>query len=167
MESKRKNIRLSGYNYSQSGAYFITICTEDRAKILADIRRGDSCGRPSTHLTELGEIAENTIYSTEQSYNIQIDKYVIMPNHIHFIMLLPNNKATARVAPTVGTIIGAYKSLISNQWLKVCKRNNQIMGQLWQRNYYDHIIRNEQEYQQIWQYIDDNPIKWELDEYYN
>lgn len=66
----------------------------------------------------------------------------------------------------MGAIIGAYKSIVANEWLKICKRNKQTMGKLWQRGYYDHIIRNEQEYQKIWQYIDENPIKYEEDEYY-
>ena len=109
-------------------------------------------------LTKIGEIAEETFRIIENSFNIIIDKHVIMPNHIYFILIkndLIGDRATARVAPTVtvGRIIGAYKSLVANEWLKICKQNNEVMGKIWQRNYYEHIIRNEKNYQIKWEYI--------------
>lgn len=166
--NRRKNNRLQDFDYSQNGAYFVTICTKDRGRILSDIRRGDPCGRPNIELSEIGKIAEKTISVIENMYDISVDKYVIMPNHIHMIILIchDDKRATARVAPTVGDIVGGYKSLISNQWLKICKQRNSHMGQIWQRSYYDHVIRNKSDYQRIWQYIDNNQIKWELDCYY-
>ena len=100
-----------------------------------------------------------------------IDKYVIMPNHIHFILIkndLIEERATARVATTVtvGRIVGAYKSVVANEWLKICKQSDEVMGKIWQRNYYEHVIRDENDYQIKWNYIEDNPIKWAEDEYY-
>jgi len=90
-----------------------------------------------------------------------------MPNHIHLLIALPGRQATARVAPTLSQIVGAYKSWVSNEYLQVCKACNLSMGKLWQRSFYDHIIRNEEDYLRIWQYIDKNPAKWAEDEYYS
>lgn len=165
---KRKPNRLPMFDYSQNGAYFITICTKNRKNILSDIRRGDPRGRPNLELTPIGQIADNTIEYIENKYDISIDKYVIMPNHIHMILLIDRDekRATARVAHTVGNIIGGYKSLVSNQWLTKCKQRNLHMGTIWQRSFHDHVIRNELDYRCIWQYIDTNPVKWELDCYY-
>jgi len=104
-----------------------------------------------------------------------------MPNHIHGVIVLTdavgatlavaqNNvasqRATARVARTVGNIIGAYKSLVANQCLEICKLRNEYMGKLWQRNYWENIIRNEQSYQYIANYIINNPAKWDNDKFY-
>lgn len=163
---KRKQIRLQKYDYSKNGAYFVTICTANRNETLSCIRRGDPCGRPNVELTTLGEIAANTFDIISQSYPVNIDKYVVMPNHIHIIMIITQERATARVAPTLGDVIGAYKSIVATQWLKICKEKDQIMGPIWQQNYYEHIIRNEKSYQEIWQYIDDNPAQWSEDEYF-
>jgi len=77
-----------------------------------------------------------------------------------------NNRATARVAPTVSGIVGAYKSLVANGCLDIYKSNNETMGKLWQRNYYEHIIRNEQSYETISKYIINNPVKWKDDKFY-
>lgn len=166
----RKNIRLPGFDYSQNGAYFITICIENKECILSHIpRRGDPRGRPEVELTELGEICLQTFETIENTYGIKIDNFVIMPNHVHFIAFLSSdNRETARVAPTatVGAIVGAYKSLVANKWLTVCKSNNVFMGRLWQRNYYEHIIRDENDYLTKWQYIDENPARWEDDCYF-
>ena len=165
---ERKKTRLDEYDYSTAGAYFVTICTHNRIRILSNIRRGDPCGRPIVELSQLGKIADNAIPDIENKYDISIEKHVIMPNHIHMIVFIKDRemRATARVAPTLGNIIGGYKSLITNKWLNICKQHNITMGQIWQRGFYDHIIRTEQDYAQIWQYIDENPVKWESDEYY-
>ena len=163
----RRSIRLKDYDYSSVGAYFITICTENRECILSSLRRGNPCGCPKIELTELGRICNNMLFGISAMYNIIISKYVIMPNHIHFLMIISNDdtRATARVAPTVGDIVGGYKSLVLKIWLKKCNENNISMGQIWQRNYYEHIIRDEQDYEIKWNYIDTNPLNWEKDEY--
>ena len=162
----RKPTRLPGYDYSQANCYFVTICTAGKKNILGDIRRGDPCGRPEWIPTALGIIAEKNIACTEEKFGIAISPYVIMPNHIHLMISLLGQRATARVAPTLSQIIGAYKSKVSYDYLQLCKKNNTQMGTLWQRSYYDHVIRNEADYLRIWQYIDENPAKWTEDEYY-
>ena len=91
-----------------------------------------------------------------------------MPDHIHLVVIIQDDKhinepsfeprATARVAPTIGSIVGGYKSIVSNEWL--CKSRNMFMGEIWQRNYYEHVIRNASDLDEIRKYIDNNAIKW-------
>ncbi|MBQ4074874.1 MAG: transposase [Clostridia bacterium] len=98
----------------------------------------------------------------EERFPIELMGYVIMPNHIHFLMYLQSDdeRATAKVAPTVGQIIGAYKSLVVHQWRGICNDNRVKMGVVWQRNYYEHIIRNEMDFTETIKYIDENPLRW-------
>ena len=100
---KRKKIRLDGYDYSQSGAYFVTICTKDRQELLSDICRGGALLRP------IGEISETVINNLSERFSINIDKYVIMPNHIHIIITI--QRAEQSPAPTIADIICAFKSI--------------------------------------------------------
>lgn len=165
----RKNIRLQNYNYSNNGVYFVTICTHKKIKLFCKIRRGDPCGRPMIEYTQLGKIAVFEIEKiTNNQYGINVDKYVVMPNHIHILLSIGNNRTDSRKGCPydVPQIIGSYKSRVSNEWLKICKHNNVTMGKIWQRSYYDHIIRDKKDYQAKWQYIENNPFKWELDKYF-
>ena len=109
--------------------------------------------------SKYGEIAENDLLNMQQHFlNIKIDKYVIMPNHIHAIILIDNDYKTerSRPCPTLSTVIGLYTSGVSRK----------IGFGIWQKSYHDHIIRNKNEYLEIWNYIDINPLKWELDCYH-
>ncbi len=81
-----------------------------------------------------------------------------MPDHVHAIIVL-EQRATARVAPTLGRIVGAYKSKTATQWLNVCKTNHQTMGNIWQRGYYEHILRNQQDFDEAAGYIQGNPAR--------
>ncbi len=155
----RKNPRLEGFDYSKGGGFFITVCTEKRKNVLSEICRGDPCGRPQIKLTELGKIAEKILKSFEEKYDVILDEYVIMPDHIHFLIFIKSERATARVAPTLGRLVGAYKSLVSNEWRKICNERNETCGKLWQRNYYEHIIRDKQDFEEIKEYISDNPAR--------
>ena len=157
---KRKPIRVPGYDYAACGAYFVTICTSERQKTLSLIRRGGPCGRPFPTLTELGQIAETTLLDLEKRYPVQVDCYVIMPDHIHAIFLLTENRAAARAAPTLDRIVGAYKSMVIHAWRSRCNENGQIMGKIWQRGFYDHIVRSEQDLAEIRLYIENNPACW-------
>lgn len=91
-----------------------------------------------------------------------------MPNHVHVIVTIDSNEADSRKGCpyTIPQIIGAYKSIVANEYLRICKRNNVVMGKIWQRSYHDHIIRDYEDYLTIWHYIDTNPIKWEEDCFY-
>ena len=212
---KRKNVRLKDYDYSSNGAYFVTICTQERQRLFGvvgaalappayiippgiNIHRSDNIrvsdnihhtnNIPQINLTQYGFTVKTHIELLQTHYNgIFVDKYVIMPNHIHMIVVInaggasaaPTNacemnacgtnandtnaigigNATggASVAPTLGTVIRGFKAGISRE----CKFT------VWQRGYHEHIIRNENEYLLIWNYIDTNLAKWAEDRYYH
>ncbi len=154
---KRKQLRLKDYDYSQSGAYFVTICTQNQLQILSEICRGGAL------LLPIGEICKAQICKTEQRYNIKIEKYVIMPNHIHMIIFILKEREEQSPSHTLSNIICAFKSVTT----KLSNENDNIVGRkIWQRSYHDHIIRNEHEYKKIWEYIETNPQKWEDDCYH-
>ena len=160
----RKSTRLSAYDYGQPGAYFVTICTAGRRNTLASIRRGDPCGRPLVQLTELGSAAKKAFELVEELYGVKFDIWTIMPNHIHFVVNLPGQRATTRVAPTLGRIVGAYKSIVYQRWRQLCGERGYTAAKIWQRNYYEHVVRNDQDLEEIRKYIDENPAKWTEDE---
>ena len=148
----RKPNRLKNYDYSQNGAYFITICTKDRKQILSQVIVGEDTILPSIKLLEYGIIIDKSINEIPLHYDdVFVDNYVIMPNHIHLIIRINNNGRMVS-APT---IIAGMKRYVSKQ----------IGKSIWQKSFYDHIIRDDIDYQQIWQYIDENPTKWAEDKY--
>ena len=162
--SKRKNMRLPGFDYGQAGGYYITICTHDRACILSRVLEGKENQRAKVQLTELGIITEKVLCQLAEQYGVCLDAWTIMPNHIHMVLTIENN---GEIKPMpVGRFVGAFKSIVSNQWQKECARQGITMGKLWQRNFYDHIIRNEADYLEKLRYIDENPDKWSMDEMY-
>ena len=160
---KRKAIRLPEYDYSSPGAYFVTICTHDRRCILSRITVGaDAPGGPSLKLTDTGKIVEQYILSTDRMAGFHVDNYVIMPNHIHMLLRIDSEEASPEhgppraSAPTVSDAVGALKRLV-----------NRRLGQdIWQRSFHEHVVRNENDYREIWNYIDGNPAKWAEDRYY-
>ncbi|MBQ7121125.1 MAG: transposase [Clostridia bacterium] len=152
---KRKPIRLKGYDYSSVGAYHITICTKDK-KMLFWNNVGATFGRPNNQyqLSSYGEIAKNEIEKINTIYDaVRIDKYVVMPNHIHIIISIVSDEfGRPQVAPTIPRIIQQFKGAVSKK----------IGFSVWQKGYNDHIIRGQQDYDEIWQYIDENPLRWVL-----
>ena len=159
----RKKIRLEGYDYSQAGYYFITMCVKDRHEMLGSIvGHDDSACRPFIKFTEYGNISEKYIKTIESHYNrVYVDKYCIMPNHIHIIFAVCDGQggAPGSSRPTtalIPRIMAAYK-----------KYTNKEFGfNMWQDRYNDRVIRNKEEYLRIWQYIDNNPAKWAEDDYF-
>ena len=152
--NSRKLLRLTGYDYGQSGGYFITICTKERRQCLSLVVGADALIGPHVQLTDQGQIVERYIQTIPR-----IDKYVIMPNHVHMILFISQNGPMRASAPTqtLSDRIRSFKKLASQQ----------IGTAIWQRSFFDHVIRCEEEYRRIWQYIDDNPAKWAEDEYYS
>jgi len=166
--SHRRSIRLKGYDYSQGGAYFVTVCVRNR-ELCFEKYRG------------LQEIVRQQWEELPQRFpDLILDEFTIMPNHIHGILIVgadrsaenvgatlavaQNNGAGARPAPTVGEIVGAFKSLCIHDWLTYMKEKKiDAVGKFWQRNYYEHVIRNEYELNKIREYIKNNPLKWSLD----
>ncbi len=155
-------MRLNNYDYSSAGAYFITICTQNRKCVLSCIV-GRGLAPAENLLTEYGKIAERQLLLLEERYQfVSIDQYVIMPNHIHFILLLDDKMAGASPRPTVSDIICAFKSLTTRE----CKRNR-FVGKLFQTSFYEHIIRNCSDYAEIAEYILQNPSRWSGDKLYS
>jgi putative transposase len=165
----RRPLRLKDYDYRQEGAYFITICIHNRKCILGEIIGYE------VRLNNWGKVVESEWLQTAilRPY-VTLDAYVVMPNHFHAIFYLYLDRATQRVAPTerspcglmpasVGAIVGQFKS-------QVTKRLKSLEGTLdepfWQRNYYEHVIRDEDDLNRIREYIQNNSIRWLEDEYY-
>lgn len=185
----RRSIRLKGYDYTQAGAYFITIVTQDRECLLGDVVDG------VMQLSEAGHMVERCWYDIPTYFpNVELDAFVTMPNHLHGIIVIAHNHpvgaglvpaqhdrattdgattdgatadgATTRVAPTVGDVIGAFKSRVTVEYTHGVKTKGwpPFRGRLWQRNYYEHIVRDEESLDQIRQYIFDNPRRWAFDQ---
>ncbi|WMJ21932.1 transposase [Paludicola sp. MB14-C6] len=157
---KRKSNRLNEYNYSKNGAYFVTICVKDRHELFWKQGVGATLGRPNdtAHLSIYGNVVNNEIKRIEKIYNdvVVITRYVIMPNHIHLVICLQGNDGRPQVAPTISRVIQQFKGSVTKQ----------LGFPLWQKLFHDHIIRNEDEYFRILQYIENNPFYWEQDLYY-
>ena len=160
---KRKQNRLQEYDYNSNGAYFITICTKDKKHLFwkENINVGANCVRPYEYqLSSVGITVNEEIKNINNVYGniVRIDKYVVMPNHIHMIIVIDDyNSGRTQFAPTVSRIIKQFKGSVTKK----------IGSSIWQRSFYDHIIRDENDYLRIWDYIDTNPLKWSSDEYYS
>jgi putative transposase len=179
----RRSLRLEHYDYSQAGVYFVTICTHQREHLFGKITKGEM------HLNTFGQVAFDEWIKTETvRTNIIIDEYVVMPNHIHGIILIQNSPQnnvddvvgacgphaqktqppsngilTAPRAGSLGAIMAQYKSIVT-------KRIQKLHGEkipVWQRNYYERIIRDDGGLSRARQYIINNPIKWESDVNFN
>lgn len=172
MEKKlpqRKRLRLPKYDYSSVGYYFITVCTKDKACVLGTII-GQVTAPSVIRLSNTGKIVEEEFHALEERFpHVTLDKYCVMPNHIHMIVRLASSEegeaagASPRPTRNIPQMIGEFKSVTT-------RRRNERYGTrgipLWQASYYDHVIRNEADYLRIWQYIEDNPEKWADDQYY-
>ena len=159
----RKSIRLKDYDYSKEGMYYITICTQNRENILSEIVGAHDCAL--IELTDIGKIVEKELLKTkETNRNIEIYEYVIMPNHVHMIINIfmdldkvqPFRAQSCAPTKAIGQIIRGMKSTVSGQ----------IGYSIWQRNYYERIIRNEKELYRTIEYIKYNPLNWENDSNY-
>lgn len=159
---QRKPNRLSYYDYSSPGAYFITICTQNKLPILCSIAGGSALDAPHIQLSQTGRIVQKYIESGNKMPGITVDKYVIMPNHIHLILIV-DKTAQYRISKKPSPANAAIPHFISTL-KRFCHRD--IGQSVFQRSYHDHVIRNEKDYLQIWEYIDNNPAKWQEDCFY-
>ena len=157
---------MKQHDYSEPGAYFITVCTKNKAHILSRIvvDLPSSVGRdalipPRVQLLPAGKIVDDLIRRTETVYdNVTVDAYVIMPNHIHMIVsMFYDNEKDNNISVT--DVVRIFKSLTT----RLCK----VGPVIFQRSFYDHIIRNDTDYSRILNYINNNPSKWEEDSLYN
>lgn len=163
---KRKPTRLKGYDYSTPGMYFLTICVKNKKHLLSKIVGCGDFDAPQMMLSEYGIILDKYIKLMSNKYtHIKIDKYVIMPNHFHLIInitdYVPAKNGASETAAPYNNETSKFVSLLK----RYC--NREYGKNIWQTSYNDHIIRCEKDYQKIWEYIDTNVIKWELDCFYN
>lgn len=158
----RKKNRLDGYDYSSGGYYHITVCTKNKENLFwiasaPFVGEAISLPQVQARLSALGQIVEQAIGDIPKHYdNVSVDKYVIMPNHIHMILVLGQSDGRIISSPTVSQVIGQMKRIVS-------KRAGRSV---WQTSFYDEIIRTDEDYLRIWQYIDANPFRWTEDEYW-
>lgn len=180
----RRSIRLKGYDYGQAGLYFITLCVQNRENIFGKVEKGEMI------LNEFGKIAnEEWLNTSEIRKNISLGEFIIMPNHFHAIIQIDYQIATKEnnigkfksPSNTIGAIIRGYKGATTKKIKEIIRNNSPSTGELkfaptaptaltiglsksiWQRNYWEHIIRDENAYNRISQYIINNPQKWEND----
>ena len=169
----RRSLRLKGYDYTQVGAYFVTIVLQDRLCLFGEIVNTEM------QLSQAGEVARRVWDGLPDRFpTITIDTFVIMPNHLHGIIMIdqippvgaalvaaPTHAQSVHLQPALGAIIGAYKSLTTVEYTRGVKtmKWTPFRRRLWQRNYYEHIIRNEDALKHIRQYIISNPGQWDSD----
>ncbi len=155
---KRKQNRLTEYDYSTPNAYFITVCTDNRKNLFwMDV--GAAIGRPgNVPLTNLGMTVKEVIRDIPKYYPaITVDHCVIMPNHIHLLLQInTDTDGQPMAAPTISTVVNQTKGIVSKK----------AGFSVWQKGFYDHVIRNDKDYQDIWNYIEGNPSKWTEDKLY-
>ncbi len=166
MKNDRKLPRLKEYDYSSNGKYFVTFCVKDMKCVLSMIVGSGDPDAPQVRLSKEGKIVENNITEMNKRYSeIKIEKYVIMPNHIHLIVSVEKTDSCGASGSPLPT-----NSLVSRH-IGTLKRfcNKQIGGNIWQTGFYDHIIRDDDDYIYHLQYIDENPRKWLIgkDKYYS
>ena len=155
---QRKPNRLTEYDYSTPNAYFLTICTENRKNLFwKDV--GAIIDRPENiPLTNLGCLVRQCIIEIPMHYPmISVDNFVVMPNHIHLLLQIHTDAdGRSLIAPTISTVVRLMKGTVSKQ----------AGFSVWQKGFYDHVIRNDKDYQSIWNYIQGNPSKWTEDQLY-
>jgi REP element-mobilizing transposase RayT len=161
----RQTTRLRGYDYSEIGAYFITICTRGRECILGEVSEG------SMILSRLGGLVASCWGAIPDHFPaVSLDVWTIMPNHVHGILVIGARRGTACRAPTqerfgepvagsLPTIVRSYKAAVTRLARRAC-----LAESVWQRSYFDHVIRGEEELSRIREYILNNPLRWNLDE---
>lgn len=181
----RRSLRLQGYDYAQAGAYFVTICTQNRACLFGEIVD------EKMRVNDVGRMVERWWEKLPEKFPAtEIDEFIIMPNHLHGIVVLvgaapcgrpggvavadASGLARARLkaghphggAPTLGDIMSWFKTMTTNDYLRGVKQRGwtSFPGKLWQRNYYEHIIRDDAALDRIRQYIAENPLRWATDD---
>ncbi len=174
---RRRSLRLEGYDYGAWGPYFVSIVLDRRLPLFGDAVDEEM------RLNDAGEMAESVWAALPRRFPaVRVDTFVVMPNHIHGIIVIDHSdtvntteRATTRVAPTgasdagrriaLGDVVGAYKSLTTVEYVRGVADHGwpRFRGRLWQRNYYEHIIRDDRSLERIRAYILDNPARWPTD----
>lgn len=160
---RRHSLRLPDYDYTQPGAYFITLVTWKRSMLFGEVREGEFEGNAYARLVD------RVWGALPNHFHVELDEMVIMPNHVHGILwLLEKDGDRSDAHPTRGAVSGSLAAVVGNLKSVIAKKINGLRrspgAPVWQRNYYEHIIRDEKALDQIRKYIRENPLRWELDE---
>jgi putative transposase len=179
VKPRRRFLRLKGYDYSQASAYFVTICVQDRICLFGEVAEG------AMRLNDAGEMVVSLWKSLPAWFpGVELDAFVVMPNHVHGIVVLADDETATRAAPTndvsdvgaplvgarsapnLGTIVGAFKSTATVSYVHGVKEKGwpAFRRRLWQRNYYEHVIRDEAALDRLRRYVDENPLRWAFDD---
>ena len=165
---KRKKLRLQNFDYSTPGAYFITICTHNRKCMLSYVV-GAIHESPEIKLTEYGKIVNRIINNIPNRFKTITERYVIMPNHIHLIVRIVDDEELRAIheSPLRGRSI--ISKMVGYLKMNASKEIHANFNQstVWQRGYYDHVIRDLKDYEYISNYIYENPAKWQYDKLYS
>ena len=154
---KRKPLRLRNYEYNTPGAYFITVCTKEKKLLFGPVGADSISAR----------IVKRTFEEVIKEYScVECPIFTVMPNHFHALIVIA--RADMQSAPTISEIVQSFKRYSTIEYVKLVKSGvlPPFDKQIWQRSFYDHVIRNQKEYDEIYRYIEENPIKWELDKLY-
>ena len=156
MNETRKPNRLAGFDYASCGVYFITVCTAGKCCILSEILPTFDMAEPcEIRLTAIGREVEKAINAIGEHYeSVTVDRFVIMPNHIHLLLRIAAPENGRNVS--VHSVIGSLKRAVTRS----------VSRPIWQKGFYDHVIRNPRDHAEHWKYIDANPMRWIEDEYY-
>ena len=187
----RKSTRLQKYDYSAPGAYFITVCTQNRKQILSQIVKSSVCDsdrmmpnntvgegftlpKTALNMTPYGATVDKWIREISNKYShISVDRYVIMPNHIHLLISVKRPNGRGDPSPTENVEVKSPGVIEAIAWLKyhttkeIKEKFNTFDIPIWQRSFHDHVIRNEEDYYEVAKYIAENPICWEEDTLYS
>jgi putative transposase len=169
----RRSIRLKGYDYTSPGAYFVTVCVRDRECVLGDVSNGEM------ELSDAGHVVQACWDDLPNHYpHVQLDAFVVMPNHVHGVIFLLDDPTAVGVTVGVGAglrpaptaprgerhglpeIVRAFKSFSAR---RINEMHHTAGAPFWQRGFYEHIVRNERQLDAIRRYVVDNPLKWALD----
>ena len=158
---RRRSVRLKGFDYTQAGAYFVTVVVQGRAPLFGDVKDGKA------HLNDAGRVVQRVWLRLPDRFpGVEMDAFVVMPNHIHGIVVIhatSGNDAGSRFR--LSDVVGVYKSLTTREYVRGITTMDwtPFHGRLWQRNYYDHIVRDDKSLWELRQYILDNPSQWDSD----
>ena len=158
----RRSLRWKGYDYSQAGLYYVTICLQDRTHRFGEVVDGEM--QPNAAGVMLRRVWESL---PGRFPTVGLDTFLVMPNHMHGILELhqAENPESDPSHPTLGVVVGAFKSIATVEYIERVKTVGwpPFQSRLLQRNYYEHVIRNDESLENIRYYILDNPARWEVD----
>ncbi|HEY2290790.1 MAG TPA: transposase, partial [Thermoanaerobaculia bacterium] len=156
----RRSIRLKGYDYSQAGAYFVTVCVQQRECLFGEVES------EVVRLNDSGTMVEGWWEELEKKFStVVLDEWILMPNHLHGILFLNGRATPATTLPSLGDVMGWFKTMTTNEYIRGVRNLGWrcFPGKLWQRDFFDHIIRTSEELERIREYIRQNPSRWHED----